>query len=203
AQEGVTRISWMEMAWEYAQGQSRIKTRPTLGDILMLARYVEPGRNQRGFRETPVFIYEGWRPTIDWRSVPESVQALMEHGEELTPLEFYVEFEVIHPFADGNGRVGAILYNWLRGTLDRPETPADVFSREHEPFDEADEAGLEEGLHQAINYPIQGADEPCYEYEEDDEAAEFEAQLDAEDEERGGCCQPWWEPCCTRDGAPL
>ena len=176
AQEGVTRISWMEMAWEYAQGQSRIKTRPTLGDILMLARYVEPGRNQRGFRETPVFIYEGWRPTIDWRSVPESVQALMEHGEELTPLKFYVEFEVIHPFADGNGRVGAILYNWLRGTLNEPETPADVFSREHEPFDEDTE---------------------------DDEAAEFEAQLDAEDEEREGCCQPWWEPCCTRDGAPL
>lgn len=47
--------------------------------------------------------------------------------DELSPDEFYVEFEKIHPFVDGNGRTGKILHNWLLGTLGDPVLIKDYF----------------------------------------------------------------------------
>lgn len=34
--------------------------------------------------------------------------------------KMHIEFEGVHPFEDGNGRVGRILYNWHRMTLGLP-----------------------------------------------------------------------------------
>ena len=163
--EGKLRIVWMRMAWVWAEVTSEKRARPTLDDIMSMSYYIEPIINESGYRQGPVLA--GGRLTVNWRDVPEAMERMLSHSEFLSPLRFYVEFELIHPFADGNGRVGAILYNWLNCTLDEPETPADVFNSEHEPFDEdmgkVDEAELKEVLHQAVNSPIQGADEPSEE----------------------------------------
>jgi fido (protein-threonine AMPylation protein) len=43
-------------------------------------------------------------PTLDVKSAKEWVK----------------EFEEIHPFIDGNGRVGCILFNWIMGKLGDP-----------------------------------------------------------------------------------
>jgi len=37
--------------------------------------------------------------------------------------EFYFAFEEIHPWPDGNGRVGSILFNLLNGTISNPIHP--------------------------------------------------------------------------------
>jgi hypothetical protein len=44
-----------------------------------------------------------------------------------TATDWYLAYEAIHPFADGNGRTGKILHNWLLRTLDQPELVADFF----------------------------------------------------------------------------
>jgi len=52
----------------------------------------------------------------------------LENLSAMEPLEAYKEFEYIHPFADGNGRTGKIILNWLSDTLRTPFfPPADLF----------------------------------------------------------------------------
>lgn len=41
--------------------------------------------------------------------------------------DWYLAYEAIHPFGDGNGRTGKILHNWLMGTLEEPVLVDDYF----------------------------------------------------------------------------
>lgn len=41
--------------------------------------------------------------------------------------DWYLAYEWVHPWPDGNGRTGKILHNWLGGTLDEPVLVPDYF----------------------------------------------------------------------------
>jgi hypothetical protein len=120
---------------------------PTVDDILFIAGRIEPGENKGGYRRHGVQVGDRTCPGPD--EVPMLVERLWQHIDSVAPItgyrwgevldvykseqygmtadDFYLEFERIHPFGDGNGRTGKILHNWLLGTLDKPVLVADYF----------------------------------------------------------------------------
>ncbi len=52
------------------------------------------------------------------RGGPEITQALetiLRNLDRLTPFQAHVEYECLHPFTDGNGRSGRVLWLWMQG----------------------------------------------------------------------------------------
>ena len=121
--EGQLRVEWMHLAWGYAQFHNADP--PTPHDMLELGWLVERSKNDCGYRKVNVQV--GGRVCPAWRDVPLLIKQLWGDLEDLCPLEFYLRFELIHPFEDGNGRVGKILLCWLNETLDDPDFPPDLF----------------------------------------------------------------------------
>jgi hypothetical protein len=115
-------------AWYYAKQLAWGKDYPNIADILTIAYLIKPELNVRGVRKVNVSV--GYNQKMDWHGVPRALTNLVEMGKDLSPTDWYREFEEIHPFQDGNGRTGSILWNWLRGTLEDPHYPPDVFNAE-------------------------------------------------------------------------
>jgi len=104
-------------AWDYII--PRIKITPEIildtHGILMLNQPIQS--EEKGFfRKVGVKI--GARYGIDWQVIPKAIenwcQIANETKTEAEIKEDHIAFEVIHPFIDGNGRLGRILLNWQR-----------------------------------------------------------------------------------------
>lgn len=118
-ESGEVSVWWMLNAWRYAKRHA--KRRPSEGDVFALGEYIEPIRNAPGYRMTGVRVGMSIKPQHD--EVPGLMRNLFELRDDLEAAEFFRQYEEIHPFVDGNGRSGALLFNWLRGTLDDPDWP--------------------------------------------------------------------------------
>ena len=109
--------------------------------ILELGRLIEK-RNQKGFRRVAV-TFDGGGTALEHSKIPRAIQSFC-HGfisfledptedERLNTTLLYTEFENIHPFEDGNGRVGDLLWKILNTKKNGkwPEAlPPDVFGKE-------------------------------------------------------------------------
>lgn len=153
--DGGVRIEWMLSAWDYAYRAAADHDTPDTNDILSLGALVEPEQNSTiGFRTMNVYIGNDMgAPPIKLKGFVTSLVAKapdvkpvtgrvgphpndyraewgdFEHlvQDIVTADDWYLAYEAIHPFADGNGRTGKILHNWLLGALDEPVLVTDYF----------------------------------------------------------------------------
>lgn len=124
-QSGETSVAWMINAYQYAVAHYCVMNTITEEDVLTMAAMIEPEQNANGYRRVPVSFRSG--EVIGHENIERQVANVLEAQDVLNPTEFYTEFEKVHPHKDGNGRLGAILFNVKNGTLFCPVTPPAVF----------------------------------------------------------------------------
>lgn len=124
--DGIERVGWMLNAWSFALRVHGTKTLPAVEDAIHISALIEPVKNEYGLRNCNVRV--GVRRCPDYQDVPRLLEKLFESIHLFQPMDFYYEFEMIHPFVDGNGRTGKVLLNWLNKSLLNPIfPPADLF----------------------------------------------------------------------------
>lgn len=110
-------------AWDYLMSQDVLTVHSILKthSILMVGKLKQ--KDIGAFRTCDVRVGDRVLPHFDL--VPELmikwVQSVMNPDLHVHSIIGHIEFERIHPFVDGNGRVGRMLLNWVR--LKRTKDP--------------------------------------------------------------------------------
>ena len=109
------------LAWEYVE--KNCKNLPLKRDFLELHKLVNKDIEEINtlgkFKKVQNYVGEGY--TTSFLFVDEMVEDLLNWIKEAykkvddfeVAFQSHAQFEIIHPFVDGNGRVGRLLLNWL------------------------------------------------------------------------------------------
>jgi len=80
-----------------------IESEETLGKFKKYQNYIDEIHTS-----APVYVKERLKELLNWIK-----KAYKEINDFEVAFQSHIQFEIIHPFVDGNGRVGRLLLNWL------------------------------------------------------------------------------------------
>lgn len=114
----------MARAYEYAL--ATICLRPgwqiRMNDLAPLITRVNAEQVWVPWRSQPATFANG-RWATNAQHVQREMEILIKNQHLLPPDNFYWEFEEIHPWHDGNGRVGSLLWNVRNNSITDPVHP--------------------------------------------------------------------------------
>lgn len=117
----------IEKAWDYIFKQNELTNNNILKTHSILMRGKLKHNELGTWRKEPVFI--GGREAKLWYAVPELIHNWIREANNIVRgngekedliVSHHILFENIHPFVDGNGRMGRILLNWQRVKVGLP-----------------------------------------------------------------------------------
>lgn len=101
------------VAWEYLLKQDKLSVANILKTHKILMLHQPLHSDQKGyFRYCDVMV--GGRTCPPHSKVCNLMNEWIKTYAPLTPKTAHIRFEGIHPFIDGNGRIGRIIMNWHR-----------------------------------------------------------------------------------------